>query len=99
MSAIQDIYAFLGRNYRITIKVSSALFKFRKVLNSLQSALRSKKPLDIYAAQAGSLNSSPVLLRTNVSDQMSRTICMTVDMTVETRDSFHAVIALSLAIR
>src|ERR1700688_2506140 len=39
-AAVQDIDSFFGGDYRVSVEVGRALFKFRKILNSLQRALR-----------------------------------------------------------
>src|SRR6202140_4276612 len=41
-AALQDIHSFFGGDDRVSVEVGRALLKFRKILNSLQRALRTE---------------------------------------------------------
>src|SRR5262249_34795679 len=62
-AALQRVDAFLGGDDRIAVEVGSALLEFGEVFDRAQSALRAEEPLDIDAAQAGSIYPPPVSLR------------------------------------
>ena len=71
-AAIQNVQPLLGRKHRVAVEVSGALFKFGKVFDGLQRALRAEQSLNVDATQAGRFDAPAIFLRTDVTDQMRR---------------------------
>src|SRR6516165_3764265 len=82
-AAFEDGYAFLGGGHRIAVKIRRPLFKLGKVLDGLERALRAEQPADVHAAQRRRINAMPVLLRTDVADQVRGGVGMAVDVAIE----------------
>ncbi len=85
MTAIQNIGALLQRDDRIAVEIGGPLFEFGEILNGLQCPLGAEQPLNVDAAQRGSLDAMPELLRPDVAHQVGSPVGVAVGMAVKAR--------------
>src|SRR5205807_747404 len=90
-AAVVRVGAFRGGGDGIAIEVSRALLQFREVFPRLKRALRPKQSVDIHPAQTRRIDPMAMLLRTDVANEVSGAVGVTVGMAVEAR---HAAVRL-----
>src|ERR1039458_7360741 len=86
-SSFEDIYSLLRGNDWVPIEVRRTLLKLRKIFDGLQRPLRTEQALNVNAAQRGSLNPMPELLRANVPDQMRGAVRVPIHVAIEAGDA------------
>src|SRR5687767_4039046 len=97
-TAVKDVQTFLSSENRISVEIRRALFKLREVLDSLQRTLRTKQPLNIYSSQRRGFDTTAILLRSNITNEVKRCRGVAVYVAVKTCDAEHAVGAFGFAI-
>ena len=97
-AAFEWIDSLRGGGNLVAIEVGGALFEFGKVFDGLEGPLGAEEALNIYTAEAGSIDAAAVVLRTNVAYEVSGGGSVAIDVAIETGDAFHAVGALGFAI-
>jgi hypothetical protein len=86
-AALQDVHALPLRLLGVAVEIRGALLELGEVLDGLHRALGAEEALDVHAAQRGRADAMAVLVRSNVSDGVSRCVRMAVGMTIETGDA------------